>query len=154
MQPRLKNPALLVPGAGQAIQALIASVQKTGVPPKALHLAHLRASQLNGCSFCVDIGVKHAKEDGESDQRLHAVAAWREMPYFTEAERAAIALAEAMTDLDPRDPVPDAVWDEAARHYEARQLAGLVLWISTVNLINRANIATRQPPGEIVQAAA
>ena len=109
---------------------------------------HLRASQINGCSFCVDFGVKHAKQDGETDDRLHAVAAWREMPYFTDAERAALALAEAVTRLDDRDPVPDSVWDEAARHYDEKQLAGLVLWISTTNLFNRANIATRQPAGQ------
>ena len=148
MQARLKNPAVLVPGAMQAIQALIAAVQKTGVPPKVLHLVHLRASQINGCGFCVDAGVKHARQDGETDERLHAVAAWREMPYFSDAERAALALAEAVTHLDERDPVPDAVWNEAARHFDEKQLAGLVLWISTTNLFNRANIATRQPAGQ------
>ena len=148
MQARLKNPAVLVPGAMQAIQALIAAVQKTDVPPKVLHLVHLRASQINGCAFCVDAGVKHARQDGESDERLHAVAAWREMPYFSDAERAALALAEAVTHLDERNPVPDPVWNEAARHFDEKQLAGLVLWISTTNLFNRGNIATRQPAGQ------
>jgi AhpD family alkylhydroperoxidase len=148
LQARMKNPGVLVPGAVQAIQALVAATQKAGVPPRALDLVHLRASQINGCSFCVDFGVKHAKQDGETDERLHAVAAWREMPYFIDAERAALALAEAVTRLDDRDPVPDSVWDEVARYYDEKQLAGLVLWISTTNLFNRANIATRQPAGQ------
>ena len=113
-----------------------------------LHLAHLRASQINGCGFCVDIGTKHAKQDGESDERLHAVAGWREAPYFTDAERAAFALSEAVTTLDARDPVPDSVWNEAAKHFDEKQLAALVLWIGTVNFFNRANIATRQPAGQ------
>ena len=148
LQARMKNPAVLVPGSVQPIQSLIAAVQKAGVPPKVLHLAHLRASQINGCGFCVDIGTKHAKQDGETDERLHAVAGWREAPYFSDAERGALALSEAVTSLDPRDPVPDSVWSEAARHFDEKQLAALVLWIATVNLFNRANIATRQPAGQ------
>ncbi|MGN6517141.1 MAG: carboxymuconolactone decarboxylase family protein [Rhizomicrobium sp.] len=147
MQPRMKNPAALVPGSLQAIQALIAAVHKAGVPSKVLHLAHLRASQINGCGFCVDIGTKHAKQDGETDERLHAVAGWREAPYFSDAERAALLLSEAMTTLDSRDPVPDSVWENATRHFNEKQLGALVLWISLVNLFNRANIATRQLAG-------
>jgi AhpD family alkylhydroperoxidase len=150
LQARMKNPGMLVPGAVQAIQTLIAATQKTGVPPKVLDLAHLRASQINGCGFCVDYGVKHAKQDGESDERLHGVSAWREMPYFSDAERAALALAEAVTHLDDRDPVPDPVWNEAARHFDEKQLAGLVLWIATTNLFNRINVAVRQPPGQLI----
>ena len=147
MHARMKNPAALVPGSLQAIQALIAAVQKAGVPPKVLHLAHLRASQINGCGFCVDIGTKHAKQDGETDERLHAVAGWREAPYFSDAERAALLLSEAVTSLDSRDPVPNSVWKQAAEQFDEKQLAALVLWIATVNLFNRANIATRQPAG-------
>ena len=147
MQSRINNPASVLPGAMQAIQALIASAHKSGAPAEILHLVHLRASQINGCSACVDGGVKHAKQAGLSDERLHAVAAWREAPYFSDAERAALALAEEITWLDRRDPVPDHVWDEAARHFDERALAGLVLWIATTNLFNRANIATRQIAG-------
>ena len=148
MQARMKNPASKLPGAMQAIQALIASAWKSGAPDNVLHLAHLRASQINGCSACVDSGVKTAKQAGETDERLFAVAAWRETPYFTDAERAALALAEAMTRLDDRaDAVPDALWDEAAKHYEERPLAGLVLWIAVTNLFNRLNVTTRQPAG-------
>jgi AhpD family alkylhydroperoxidase len=148
MEARLKNPATIVPGAMQAIQALIASVHKAGTPAKTLHLAHLRASQINGCGPCVDGGVKHARQGGESDERLFAVSAWRETPYFSDAERAALALAEAMTRLDDRsDPVPDHVWAEAAKHYDERALSGLVLWIATTNLFNRVNVTTRQIAG-------
>jgi AhpD family alkylhydroperoxidase len=146
----MKNPATLVPGAMQAIQALMASVQKTGAPPGVLQLVHLRASQINGCGVCVDGGVKHAKQAGETDERLFAVAAWREAPYFTDAERAALALAEAMTRLDDRaDPVPDQIWSDAAKHYDERALSGLVLWIATTNLFNRVNVATRQIAGAV-----
>ena len=148
MQARLKNPAALVPGAMQAIQGLIGAVRKAGTPDKVLHLAHLRASQINGCAACIDGGVKHAKQAGESDERLFTVSAWREAPYFTDAERAALALAEAVTRLSDRpDPVPGEVWAEAARHYSEQELAALVLWIATANLFNRLNVTTKQVAG-------
>ena len=148
MSARMKNPAAVLPEAVKPLQALYGVVQKGGVPPQTLHLVHLRASQINGCSFCIDYGVKHAKQDGETDERLFAVSAWREAPYFTDAERAALGLAEAMTRLaDQSDPVPDPVWNEAAKHYEPQGLAALVLWIATSNLYNRINVTTRQPPG-------
>jgi AhpD family alkylhydroperoxidase len=144
----MNNPVAIVPGAMQAIQALAGSAQKAGAPPEVLQLVHLRASQINGCSACVDFGVKHAKQAGESDERLFAVAAWFEAPYFSDAERAALALAEAMTRLDDRtDPVPDKVWAEAARHFDEPALSGLVLWIATTNLFNRINVTTRQIAG-------
>ena len=148
MQARMKNPAVVLPDAMKPLQALYGAVQTGDVPPLTLHLVHLRASQINGCGFCVDFGVKHAKKAGETDERLFAVSAWRETPYFTEAERAALALAEAVTRLSDRsDPVPDEIWDEAARHYDERGLAALLLWIGTTNLYNRLNVTTRQPAG-------
>ena len=148
MQARMKNPAIVVPGAMPAIQALIAATQKSGASPALLHLVHLRASQINGCSPCVDSGVRHAKQAGETDERLFAVSAWRDAPYFTQAERAALELAEAVTRLGDRaDPVPDAVWSEAAQHFDEATLAGLILWIGTTNLFNRVNVATRQIAG-------
>src|SRR5262245_55877806 len=148
MQARMKNPAAMVPGAFQAIQDLIASTRKAGTPEAALQLVHLRTSQINGCAFCIDGGIKHARESGETDERLFAVAAWREAPYFTDGERAALALAEAVTRLaDRADPVPDEVWDEATKHYDDRALCGLVLWIATTNLFNRLNVTTRQIAG-------
>jgi alkylhydroperoxidase family enzyme len=87
------------------------------------------------------------KKAGETDERLFAVAAWRDAPYFTEAERAALALTEALTLLDGQDPVPDAIWEEAARHFEGQALAALVLHIAQINFWNRTNIATRQVAG-------
>jgi AhpD family alkylhydroperoxidase len=148
MQARIKNPGTSVPGAMEAIQALIAATRNAGTPAKVLHLAHLRASQINGCGACVDSGVKHAKVSGETDERLFAVSAWRDTPYFSDAERAALALAEAMTRLDDRaDPVPDAIWAEAAKHYDERALGGLVLAIAMTNLFNRLNVTTRQVAG-------
>lgn len=108
----------------------------------------LRSSQINGCSVCLDMHARELEKEGETNQRIFAVAAWREAPYFSDAERAALALAKSMTRLSDRpDPVPDEVWDEAARHYDEEQLASLVLSIAGVNLWNRINAATRQVAG-------
>lgn len=148
MGARIQNPAALIPEAMEAIQALQLATSKGGVPPRTLELVHLRASQINGCSFCVDSGSKQAKRNGESDERLFAVAAWRESPYFDDAERSALALAEAVTRLADRpDPVPDAIWDEAAKHYDEKGLATLLLMISLTNVYNRVNVSIRQPAG-------
>jgi AhpD family alkylhydroperoxidase len=148
MEPRMQNPVIIIHDAMHPIQALHLATQKGGVPPKTLALVHLRASQINGCSFCIDGGARNAKKAGESDDRLFAVAAWREAPYFTEAERAALALAEAVTRLSDRpDPVPDEIWDEAARHYDEPALAALILSIATTNVFNRLNVTTRQVAG-------
>ena len=148
MQARMKNPALILSDAMPAIQTLYKAIYKGGVPRATLELVHLRASQINGCSACVDSGARQAKKAGETDERLFAVAAWRETPYFTDAERSALALAEAATRLSDRaDPVPDEIWDEAARHYDERGLAALVLMIATTNLFNRLNATTRQVAG-------
>jgi AhpD family alkylhydroperoxidase len=149
MQARMSNPAMFVPEAMQALVALGTSVKEGGVPSRILNLVYLRASQINGCSVCVDMHSRDARKAGETDERLFAVAAWREAPYFTDAERAALALAEAVTRLNDRaDPVPDEIWDEAARHYDEPALAALILSIATVNLWNRLNAATRQVAGE------
>ena len=148
MQARMKNPAELLPDAMTALQALAPLAYKGGVPPQTLGLVHLRASQINGCSVCVEMHARDLKKAGETDERLFAVSAWREAPYFTDAERAALALSEAMTRLSDADGVPDAVWDEAAKHYNEKALAALVLWIGTTNLYNRLNVTTRQPAGK------
>ena len=148
MHARIKNPAMLLPETMKALQALAASVDDRGVPKKTLELVHLRASQINGCSVCLDGHVKIARKSGESDDRLFTVGAWRDAPYFTDAERAALALTEAVTRIgDSADPVPDAVWDEAARHYDERALAALVVAIAQINVWNRLNVATRQVAG-------
>ncbi len=148
MQARMKNPAMIVPEAMQALQALAKSAEQGGVPSRTLGLAHLRASQINGCSVCVDMAFRFKKAE-DTDERLFAVAAWREAPYFSDAERAALALTEAVTRLSDRaDPVPDEIWDEAARHYNESALAALILWIAMTNVWNRLNVTTRQVAGE------
>ena len=148
MQTRMSNPATILPGAMNGIQALLKATRKGGVPDAVLELVHLRASQINGCSFCVDSGARSAKKAGETDERLFALAAWREAPYFTDAERAALALTEAATRMADRvDPVPDETWNEAARFYDEQGLAALILMIATTNLFNRLNATTRQVAG-------
>jgi AhpD family alkylhydroperoxidase len=150
MQSRMTNPAMVVPDAMPALQALGASVAKSGVPPRTLELVHLRASQINGCSVCVDMHPRIARKAGETDERLFALAAWRDTPYFTDPERAALALTEAVTRLSDRsDPVPDEIWNEAARHYAEPALAALVLAIANINVWNRLNAATRQVVGSV-----
>ena len=154
MQARMKNPAMIIPDAMQALQALNAATEKGGVSLKTINLVHLRASQINGCSVCVDMHSRFLKKAEETDERLFAVAAWRDAPYFTNAERAALALAEAMTRLSDRaDPVPDEVWNDAARHYDERALATLILAISLINVWNRLNVSTRQVAGEWANSA-
>ena len=146
---RMRNPAMIVAGAMQPMQALWMSAAKAGLAPRTLDLIHIRTSQINGCSYCVDRGSRSARKAGETDERLFTVAAWRDAPYFSEAERAALALAEAVTRLSDRaDPVPDEVWDEAARHYDEQARAALIIAIATVNVWNRLNVTTRQVAGE------
>ena len=148
MQARMSNPVAILPDANEGIQALMKAAYKGGVPRKTLGLVHLRASQINGCSYCVDSGARTAKKEGETDERLFAVVAWRETPYFTGAERAALALTEAATRLaDQPDAVSDEIWNEAARHYDEKGLAAIVLMIATTNLFNRLNATTRQMAG-------
>ncbi|HET9177865.1 MAG TPA: carboxymuconolactone decarboxylase family protein [Terriglobia bacterium] len=148
MQARIKNPVMFNPEAMQAMQDLAKAVERSTIPPKTLALVHLRASQINGCSVCVDLSLRFNKA-GDSNERLFAVAAWREAPWFSDAERAALALTEAVTRLSDRpDPVPDDIWNEAARFYNESELATLVLWIAVTNVWNRLNVATRQVAGE------
>src|SRR5947209_13529327 len=149
MQARMSNPTMILPEATRGIQALLRATRQGSMPSATLELVHLRASQINGCSFCVDSGARSAKKAGETDERLFAVAAWRETPYFTDAERAALALAEAVTRLaDRSDPVPDEIWEEATRHYDEKGLAAIILMIAMTNLFNRVNITVKQPAGE------
>lgn len=149
MEPRMKSPAMSLHGAFDALQALGKSIEKGGVPRTTLELMNMRASQINGCSVCVDMHWRGLRKLGEKDERIFAVAAWRESPYYSDAERAALALTEAVTRVNDRaDPVPDEVWKEAARHYDETQLAALVMSIGLINLWNRLNAATHQIGGE------
>ncbi|MGI0070975.1 MAG: carboxymuconolactone decarboxylase family protein [Thermoplasmata archaeon] len=146
MQPRMPNVVTLFPGVLDGMRTLSKAADAAGVPEKTRMLITLRASQINGCSYCVDLHSREMKEAGEPDERVFAVAAWRESPSFTDAERAALALAESVTRLSDRaDPVPDDVWNEAARHYDQRGLASLLLAIAVINVWNRLNVPTRQP---------
>lgn len=147
LQARINHPAMVVPDAMKTLQTLSALPQQ-GLPEKLLELVHLRASQINGCSACVDMHPRLAKKAGETDERLFSVAAWREAPYFSDAERAALALTEALTRLSDRsDPVPDAVWNEADKQFDEMELASLILAIANINVWNRLNVAVRQPAG-------
>jgi len=149
MQSRMTNIVALLPEAMAAMQALQGAARNTGLPEKTAHLVHLRASQINGCGFCVDLHPRIMKKAGESDRRIFSVAAWREAPFYSDAERAALALTEALTRIaDREEPVPDAIWNEAARHHDEKALAALVVEIATINVWNRFNVATRQVAGE------
>jgi AhpD family alkylhydroperoxidase len=155
MQSRIQNPAGLLPDAMQAMLALSSAVSKSGLSQTILGLVHLRVSQVNGCSVCVDMGWRQLKGASETDERLFAVAAWRDAPYFSAAERAALALAEAVTRIADRpDPVPDEVWNEAARHFSERDMAALTVSIAVTNVWNRLNVATRQVAGEWLKSTA
>lgn len=148
MPPRMPSPVKLVPGTMPHLLELSMAINKTGLPAQTLDLVHLRVSQINGCAGCIHLHAGDLGKSEEMDKRLLMVTAWRDTPYFSDAERAALALAESVTRLsDQQDPVPDKVWEEAARHYSETELAGLVLAIGMINLWNRVNVATRQVPG-------
>ncbi|SEH01123.1 alkylhydroperoxidase AhpD family core domain-containing protein [Nonomuraea solani] len=148
MEARMKNPATIIPTAMKPIMELMKAAQSQGLPQELMEMIHLRVSQINGCSFCVDAGLKNLRKLGESDERIGLVAAWREAPYYTDAERAALELAEASTRLaDRADAVPDEVWDHAADHFDERQLASILLMIAVTNLFNRLNAPIRQIAG-------
>ncbi|HEY4433336.1 MAG TPA: carboxymuconolactone decarboxylase family protein, partial [Candidatus Cybelea sp.] len=134
LKARIKHPVAIFPEAMRALQALGKVAHNSAVPLPTLLLVELRASQINGCSVCADIHSREMQHLGMSTEQMHTIAAWREAPYFSDAERAALALAEAATRLADRpDPVPDAIWNEAARHYSEQELAGLVLAIGVIN---------------------
>jgi AhpD family alkylhydroperoxidase len=142
------NYAKAAPEGLRALLSLEAFLHKSSLPPATLELVKLRASQINGCGYCVDMHARDAKKAGETDERLWSVAAWREAPYYTDEERAALALTEAVTRLaDREDAVPDEVWDEAADHYDEKSLAALLMAIAAINAWNRLNVATRQIAG-------
>lgn len=148
MEARMTNPVSLVPAALKAMRDYSRSAEGLGVPAETLEMVHLRASQINGCSVCVEMHSTNLKKEGMSDERLFAVAAWRDAPYFTDAERAALELTETVTRVADRgDPVPDEVWAEAARQYDEQGLSALLIAITSINVWNRLNAATRQVAG-------
>ncbi len=147
----MKSPVWAIPGSFEALMTMAKATEAGGVPRVTLELVNVRVGQINGCSVCVDMHCRTLKKLGESDTRVFTIAAWREAPYFTEAERAALALAEAATRLSDRsDAVSDAVWQEATRHFAGAELASLVMSIALANLWNRLNVPTRQVTGDWV----
>ncbi len=155
LKPRMRNIAEVAPDAMQVLQTFSKCGEKGDVPSRTIALVQLRASQINGCSVCVDMHSRFMKKSGESDARLFGVAAWRDSPYFNAAERAALALSEAVTRLSDRpDPVPDEIWEEASRYYDEKALAALIIAISAINVWNRFNVSTRQVAGQWVETAA
>ncbi|MEV0255336.1 carboxymuconolactone decarboxylase family protein [Streptomyces sp. NPDC050732] len=148
MQARMQHPALLIPEAMKALLTLSKVIRKQGLPQATIELVQLRVSQINGSSVCVAGNARSAAAAGATVEQRSAVAAWRNTPCFTAAERSALALAEAATRLADRpDPVPKAIWDEAAKHFTERELAALVLAIGAANMFNRINITTRRIAG-------
>ena len=153
MKPRMTSPVLSIPGVLESLQAISKATAdagaQAGLSQDTIDLISVRASQINGCAVCLDMHARALKKAGESDERLATLAAWREAPYFTDAERAALALTEAATRIADRpNPVPDEIWSEAARHFDKPALAALVLAIATINTWNRLNVTTGQIAGE------
>ena len=134
------------PEGYQALQRLSELVKGSGLEPPLLELVKMRASQINGCAYCIDMHTKDARAAGESDERMQLVVAWRESPAFSTRERAALALAESMTRL-AEGGVPDEVYDTAAREFSETELAGLILAITGINAWNRIAITTGMEPG-------
>lgn len=152
MQARMKSPVFVLPGVQQHMLAISQATLKTGISKTLAELVNLRASQINGCAVCCDMHSRALIKYGDKPERVFTVAAWREAPYFSDAERAALALSEHVTRIADRgDPVPDDVWAEAARHFDEPQLAALIMQIAMINVWNRINAATRQMTGEFVE---
>jgi AhpD family alkylhydroperoxidase len=136
------------PDVTTAVQHIYKAVHASGLPRKIVDLVHLRASQINGCSACVNAGVRSAGQGGVSTEKLLTVAAWYDNPLFDDAERAALAVTEAATRLADRPgSVTDDIWAEAARHYDDKQLGALVLMVALSNFFNRINTTLRIPAG-------
>ncbi|MGW7514578.1 carboxymuconolactone decarboxylase family protein [Streptomyces sp. NPDC054796] len=140
------------PTLGKVFKHIISAgkiLEQSTLPAATQELVKLRASQINGCGFCTDMHSKDAVAAGETSVRLNLVAAWREATVFTEAERAALELTEEGTRIaDAAGGVPDAVWANAAKHYDEEQLAALVCSIALINAFNRANVLVQQPAGD------
>jgi AhpD family alkylhydroperoxidase len=133
----MKHPVFVLPDALKALHALNKATATDGLPDVTRELVHLRASQINGCSVCVDMHAQGLKQAGEDDKRIFAVAAWRDTPYFNDAERAALALTEELTRIaDKPEAVSDAVWAAASAHYDETALAALIIQIVLISAEN------------------
>lgn len=141
------------PKAYQAMLGLETYLHRCDLKPQLLHLVKTRASQINGCAFCIDMHTKEARADGESEQRLYALSAWVETPFFTPAERAALALTEAVTCI-AEQAVPDTVYAEVCQHFSEAEVTQLLMAIVTINSWNRLEIASQVLPGSYTIPAA
>lgn len=146
--PRIDYTAI-APEAIRAHRALETYVRSSGLEASLVHLIKLRASYINGCAYCVDMHTKDARLAGESEQRLYAVPVWRETPFFTPRERAALAWTDAVTEVS-RTHVPDAVFDEVREHFTDLEITNLTVAIVTINGWNRLAISMRTPVGSYV----
>ncbi|WP_424983750.1 carboxymuconolactone decarboxylase family protein [Labedaea rhizosphaerae] len=145
----MKNPLMVLPEAMKATIALAMTAENGSVPKSTLNLVVLRASQINGCGVCVDMHAKDMRKEGEPDERIFGVAGWRDTPYYSDAERAALELTEYVTRIaDKSDPVPDAIWAKAEEHYDEKGLSSLLVAIGAINVFNRINATTRQLAGK------
>ena len=145
MQPRF-NGAKLAPGAYHALLGLESYLHQCGLEVPLLHLIKLRASQMNGCAYCIDMHWKDLRAIGENEQRLYGLDAWREAPYYTDLERAALAWTEAVTRVGDTH-VPDEVYEDVRPHFSEKELADLTVAIATINAWNRLAIASRAEAG-------
>ena len=145
MQPRIAY-TKVVPGAMKVMRGLEDYLAACGLEPPLLDLVRTRASQINGCAYCIDMHTKDARARGESEQRLYALGAWRETPFYTERERAALAWTEAVT-LIAKGHVPDALYEEVRQHLSEEELVNLTLAVVAINGWNRFAISFRTVPG-------
>ena len=145
MQPRIDY-TKYAPEALKAMFALERQIAESGLDHGLIHLMKMRASQINGCAYCIDMHSIDARALGESEQRLYALDAWRETPFFSDRERAALAWTEAIT-LVSRDHVPDAVFEEVKKHFSDKEIIDLTIVATTINMWNRIAISMRAVPG-------
>lgn len=143
------NYAEAAPGAMKAMNALESYLAKCNLEASLRELVKIRASQINGCAYCVDMHSLDARAGGESEQRLYALPVWHETPFFTERERAALLWTEKLTLLSV-DHVPDEVFEQVRQHFSEEELANLTLAIATINAWNRFGVSFRDVPGDYV----
>lgn len=151
MEPRLRHSKIAPQGFKAALQ-LNDYVKQCGLEPSLLDLISVRVSQINGCAFCIDVHAREARASGESEQRLYALTAWRETPFYTDRERAALAWAESVT-LISTDHVPDEVYGHARQYFSEKELVDLTLAVASINTFTRLSISFRNPvPGRFTSA--
>ena len=152
MEPRIRLLDFKQAATTQAMFALEQAVRASGLEHSLLELVKIRASQINGCAYCIDMHTKDARAAGETEQRIYALSAWRETPFFSDRERAALAWAEAVTRLG-EDGVPDALYDETRQVFAEDELVALTFAVVAINSWNRLSIAFGTVPGSYRAAA-